>query len=109
MLAKQSPVRSKAIRDSARGESCTLRIPGVCCGDPETTVLAHLPYGGRGMGMKAPDTHSAYACRTCHDAIDGRGGYRVLDAEALECCLRGIAETQARLIDRGILTVKGAK
>lgn len=106
MYPKQEPVRSQKLRDSARGKDCTLRIPGVCCGDPETTVLAHLPYGGRGMGLKAPDTHAVYACRTCHDAIDGRGGYRVLDAEILECCLRGICETQAQMIDDGLIVVQ---
>lgn len=108
-MQKSQPIRSNKLRDSARGESCTLRIPGVCCGDPETVVLAHLPYGGRGMGLKAPDTHSAYACASCHDAVDGRGGYRVASEEVLECCLRGIAETQGRMIEKGLIQVEGAK
>lgn len=101
------PLRSRKILDAARGQPCTLRIPGVCCGDPETTVAAHLPYSGRGMGQKAPDHHVAFACQTCHDCIDGRGGYRVLLEERLECCLRGIAETQALLFEEGVLEVSG--
>lgn len=106
MIPKNKPIRSKKLRDSARGEQCTLRIPGVCCGDPETVVLCHLPYGGRGMGTKCPDTHAAYGCHACHDAIDGRDGYLVLPEERLECCLRGLAETQQRMVEKGLIEVK---
>ena len=35
-------VVSKKIRNSARGQDCALRIPGVCNFNPETTVLAHV-------------------------------------------------------------------
>lgn len=47
-----------------------VRIPGVCNGNPETTVLAHL--NGGGMGMKKPDLLGAWCCSSCHDMIDGR-------------------------------------
>ena len=36
-------IKSKALRDSANGQSCTLNIVGVCDYSPETVVLAHLP------------------------------------------------------------------
>jgi len=36
--------------ESARGQECQVRIPGICSHDPETVVFAHL--NGGGMGMK---------------------------------------------------------
>mgnify|MGYP000498261172 CR=1 FL=1 len=68
-LQKQKRIKSKAITNSARGENCTLRIYGVCNGNPETTVFAHAKGGG--MGMKAHDIHGCYACSSCHEWIDG--------------------------------------
>ena len=62
------------LRQSARGQECHLRIPRVCCHDNETTVLAHIRKAGiAGTGMKPPDVCGVFACRTCHDYIDGRG------------------------------------
>ena len=59
------------IRKSAQGESCSVRIPMICNGNPETTILAH--HSGGGMGMKSSDwNESAYCCSSCHDALDGR-------------------------------------
>ena len=68
--------KSRSIRDSARGEECTVRIVGACNSDPATTVWSHLPSldGGRGMGTKSIDEAGAYCCAGCHDAIDGRRG-----------------------------------
>lgn len=61
-----------SLRDSARGQSCTLRL--ACCNhDPETTVLAHIRhFGWAGTGQKPPDFLAVYACSACHDAFDGR-------------------------------------
>lgn len=59
------------LRQQAKGRDCQIRLPGVCNGDPETTVLAHL--NGGGMGMKRSDLAcGAWACSACHDAVDGR-------------------------------------
>jgi hypothetical protein len=96
---------SKVIRDSARGEDCTLRIPGACNFDPATTVLAHVPCGMGGMGMKVPDLFAVHACSGCHDALDGRTG---IEAEGWEV-VRALAETQMRLFEKGIISVKGVK
>ena len=65
---------STAIRESARGEECSVRIVGACNFDPATSVWSHLPSiaGGRGMGMKAIDECGAVACSACHDVVDGR-------------------------------------
>ena len=64
----------QAIRDSARGESCSIRITGACNNNPATTVWCHLPGidGDRGMGLKALDHCGAYGCASCHDVLDGR-------------------------------------
>lgn len=65
---------SQAIRDSARGEECSVRLVGVCNNDPATTVWSHLPGidGDRGMGIKSLDLCGAACCSACHDVIDGR-------------------------------------
>lgn len=71
---KTSDRKSQSIRDSARGEDCTVRIVGACNFDPATTVWSHAPMlaAGRGMGMKALDLNGCFACACCHDVVDGR-------------------------------------
>lgn len=71
---RQTRAKSTAIRRSARGEECQLRIKGVCNHNPETVVLCHsnLLADGKGMGLKAPDTKACYGCSACHDVMDGR-------------------------------------
>lgn len=72
-LKSKGPVMTP-IRKAARGQDCTLRIPGVCNWNPETTVLCHSPYleSGRGMGLKAPDEEACFGCSSCHDMLDRR-------------------------------------
>lgn len=96
---------SKKVRESARGRECTVRLPGICNWNPETTVLAHLPCGTRGIGMKGIDTVAVYACSACHDAIDGRTKGAEIDWKDMP---RAIAETHEALIRAGIMTIKGA-
>ena len=61
------------LRKLARGRECMIRLPGICCRDPATTVLAHVRLAGvSGIGLKADDALGAYACATCHDAVDRR-------------------------------------
>lgn len=41
------------LRKAARGRECQVRIPGVCNGNPETSVLAHIRLAGLcGTGIK---------------------------------------------------------
>ncbi|MFO5541033.1 nuclease domain-containing protein, partial [Klebsiella pneumoniae] len=41
------------LRKEARGRECTVRIPGHCNGNPETSVLAHYRLAGTcGTGCK---------------------------------------------------------
>jgi len=75
----RNPMKSKGprmtpIRKAARGQDCTLKIPGVCNGNPETVVLCHSNQlsDGKGMGLKAPDTEGCFGCSSCHDVLDGR-------------------------------------
>ncbi|MBA7975404.1 DUF1364 domain-containing protein [Citrobacter freundii] len=57
----------------ARGRMCTVRIPGICNFNPETSVLAHYRMSDTcGMGIKPHDMQGAIACNCCHDVIDGR-------------------------------------
>lgn len=63
----------KSLRTLAQGQPCMVRIPHVCNGNPETTVLAHIRRGNvAGMGQKPPDLCAVWACSSCHDAIDRR-------------------------------------
>lgn len=97
-------VVSKKLRDSAHGESCTLRLDG-CRNDQDTVVLAHLPCGQKGIGMKSPDMIGVYACCHCHAIIDGAGRW---DVHAKDY-LRALAETQMRFIEKGLLKIEGMK
>lgn len=60
------------IRESARGEQCAIRIPGICTHDPAQTVWSHAngSAAGKGIGMKAIDLLGAYACFRCHAVYD---------------------------------------
>ena len=98
-------IESKALRDSARGEMCTLRLDG-CLPGTETVVLAHAPGTGmKGIGMKVPDIMSMYACHNCHDIVDGRkrGEWTYRDI------VRAVSETIMRMIEKGLITIKGVK
>lgn len=111
-IFKSKPVVSQAMRDSADGESCTVRLPMICNRREDTTVLAHLPLGGRGTGLKASDDHAVYACDACHAVIDGRdkqGRARISLAELYECLLRALAETRERMRQKGLISYKGNK
>lgn len=61
------------LRKLAKGQDCAIRVPGVCNGNPETTVLAHYRMAGLcGTGQKPIDECGAWACSACHDYVDGR-------------------------------------
>lgn len=60
------------LRKAAKGQPCTVNLPGVCNYDSSTTVLAHDRKGWLGMGCKPPDDRGAFCCSVCHDYVDGR-------------------------------------
>lgn len=96
-------VVSQKLRDSARLRDCTLRIPGVCSYAPEQTVLAHVPCGHRGVGVKGPDHIAVFACGSCHDVLDGRRKGELSGRDVI----RAIAETQMTWIREGLITIEG--
>lgn len=91
-----------SLRNAAKGKPCMVRLPGICNGNPETTVLAHIRIAGTcGVGMKPPDTQATYACSACHDAIDGRV-QQGFDRDFLEhAALLGMVRTQYDLFKNG--------
>lgn len=104
MMQKRPAIRSKKLRDSARGQECTLRFQPGC--DPDTVVLCHLPGRGRGVGYKGNDTHAVYGCARCHDQLDGRAP-RYMHADAFWLSVvRALDETHDRMVRAGLITVE---
>lgn len=97
-------LKSKKLRNSARGQDCMVRIPGVCNFNPETTVLAHVGEGG-GMGQKTDDIEAAFCCSNCHDAIDGRLKTDWHKQELVLFALRGAERTRKYWLSVGLLSV----
>lgn len=99
-------VASKKLRDAARGQDCTLNVLDVCNYDPETTVHAHFP--SENAGYKPTDISGGHGCSACHDWLDRRN---IGDDESdREFYMRRSQErTITRLIEMGIITVKGHK
>lgn len=90
------------LRKEARERPCQVRIPGICCGDDSTTVLAHFRMAGLcGVGMKPHDLLGAWCCRTCHDAIDGRSKTPYSNDELRLFHLEGMARTINQLAKEG--------
>ncbi|TMS82482.1 DUF1364 domain-containing protein [Pseudoalteromonas sp. S554] len=102
-LIKTPPIKSKKIRESAKGKDCQVRIPGVCNFNPETTVLAHVGRGS-GVAQKCDDIHSAYACSDCHDVIDGRVREGNAD-EIIIYAYEGMVRTQKLLLEQELMQV----
>lgn len=71
--AKTPNRKQQAIRDSARGERCLMRLPG-CPDNPEMTIWSHAraQRAGKGMGIKSLDLCGCYACTYCDAVYDGQ-------------------------------------
>ena len=93
------------LRKEARGRGCTVRIPGVCNFNSETTVLAHIRAAGvSGMGLKSPDLLGAWACSACHDECDSRTHKSGLSRDELRLALYdGMARTIMQLHKEGLV------
>lgn len=92
------------LRKLARGRICQIRVPGVCDGNPETVVLAHVrKINISGIGMKSPDVFGAWSCMKCHLCVDGHSKSDFTSAERRLMLLEGMVRTQQILIDEGIL------
>ena len=96
------PIKSKKLRDSARGQPCTFDLPGICNHDVATTVLAHLQFDGGVMGSKECDLSACYACSDCHTALDQ---YKI-DADARHYYMgRALARTHKLMARNGAIKI----
>jgi hypothetical protein len=102
-------IRSRKVLNSAKGQPCSARFPGICNGNAETTVWAHLNGAafGKGMGIKAHDVLGFHACFDCHSYYDTGHGTKPLltNDELLGYILSAVCETWVRLITSGIVVV----
>lgn len=86
------------LRKLAKGQACMIRLPGVCNGNQETTVLCHYRLiGVSGLGMKSPDILAAWGCSACHAHVDTHH-----DAETRLAHCEGVFRTLAKLKQMGI-------
>lgn len=99
-------VVSQKLRDSARGQLCTMRL--VCSGGTtDTTILAHLRTPGAAGGAQKPDDwHAVFACSHCHTEMDTKG-YEWPDLESY--MLDALRRTQRIWWEMGLLKVPETK
>lgn len=90
-------MKSKKIRESARGEDCTLRVSPQCQ-DGETVVFCHLNTPFKGVGIKSPDLFGIYGCFFCHQLLDSSK----VDYQDQQ---RALFETQYKLYQKGLINV----
>ena len=93
---------------SARGEECTMNLPGVCNYNPDTVVFAHSnrSIDGKGMGLKAKDQNGAYLCFSCHSCYDRQSKRPAnLSLEEVESRFSiAMKVTQYVLIQKGLIS-----
>lgn len=90
---EQSPVTKLA-----KGQSCEIRLVGICNGNEETTVPCHYRLSGlSGMSFIPPVFMFAFGCSSCHAYIDTHHDTDTRLAHA-EGCFR----TLARLREMGV-------
>ena len=106
---RDEPIRSEKVLRSAKGQPCSVRFPGICNGDPATTVWAHLNGAafGKGAMIKAHDILGFHACYACHNYYDvGHGTRPLISTETLLTCILGaVCETYVRLVRAKIVFV----
>ena len=111
-------MKTTKLRQSAKGQTCTFRIPGVCNNDPATVCLCHAPHPEKGMGFKSKtDWWAAYGCSSCHDEMDGRthryyknipgyaDNYVENHPHQIFAWHSAIRETQTRMVKAGLIKV----
>ncbi|NUZ10033.1 DUF1364 family protein [Pseudoalteromonas sp. McH1-7] len=97
-------VISKKLRESARGQECQVRVPGICRNRTDTVVLAHVAKGS-GVGQKCDDIHAAFCCFECHQEIDRVT--RITPKEyADQCAYEGMIRTQSIWLQQGLIKVE---
>ena len=102
MFSKPTRWQSDKWRKAAKGQPCTMRLPGVCNGNIETTVLAHA--NGAGMGTKSDDFNAADCCSACHDVLDRKVFVDGIDEGVIwKAFQRARYETIVNRLTRGIV------
>ena len=87
------------LRDYAEGKPCLVRVPNVCSGGTQSTVLAHVRLIGiSGIGFKSPDILGAWACDACHAFCDSRH-----DDTTKAIFADGVYRTINQLIKEGVI------
>ena len=87
------------LRKLARDKPCMVRVPNVCDGGGETTVLAHYRLSGvSGIGYKSPDVCGAWCCGPCHQWIDAHH-----DTETRLMHAEGVLRTLDKLVKLGAI------
>jgi hypothetical protein len=110
---RKSRPKMTPARRNAKGQPCTLRLPGCYPGpDNEQVVLCHLRmFSGGGMRQKPHDSEAVFGCMHCHDILDGRDwldtpvpvGY----ASIWECIAWALVRTLRLQREAGVLVMKG--
>lgn len=100
-----SRISSKRYLAGSKGQRCTLRIPGVCNYNSETTVPAHIRDNHKSGAAKASDISVANACSSCHAKFDGQAGEPLSEVDWLFYALRGLQETLEQRHEAGLLIV----
>ncbi|KJZ03272.1 DUF1364 domain-containing protein [Pseudoalteromonas piscicida] len=95
--------KSQKLRNSAEGQECQVRIPGICNFDPSTTILAHVAKGS-GVGQKCDDIHATFCCSNCHSEIDRATRITPKDY-ADQCAYEGMVRTQTIWLNQGLIKV----
>lgn len=110
IIQRYNHIRSKKLTDSARGQVCTMGLPG-CSYGTDTTVCCHANYQwtGKGTGIKSSDVFSADMCGPCHDTYDRRKPSNHLEDELEQYFWRAFVKTTNRRIAEGLITIAGAK
>lgn len=95
------------ITDSARGESCEIRLSGVCRNSSNVCWCHAIGQAaGKGIGMKVNDLLGAYGCQDCHDVYDRRVFVDHLTRIEIEHSFyEGVIRSQRKLIEKGLVKV----
>lgn len=94
------------LRDMAKDKPCMIRL-SVCNGNKATTVLAHYRNSqNAGVGIKPNDMIGAWACSSCHDAVDGRLKTEYSKDELERAHLDGMARTIKAITDEYTIVLK---
>jgi hypothetical protein len=106
-IFKSRAPKMTPIRRSAKGEDCTLRLPGICKPEPGNVVWAHSNDSrhGKGFGLKADDQFGCYACYWCHRVLDGQAPRpaRLSEADLEQAFERAMRESREILRRKKLL------